>query len=72
MDIKGRLKRGIYDKPDDFNLQIIKFPFLSSKIHSACTYGQYALIRRIKLLYVIRIKKHNKLIGNAKLTSFGQ
>lgn len=70
LDINGRLKRGIYDKPDDF-----KFPFLSNKIHSARTYGQYALIRRIKLLYVIRIKKNrNKLIVNAnlKLTSFGQ
>ena len=39
IDTEGRLHTKIYDKRDDFNFPIINFPFLSSKIPSAPSYG---------------------------------
>ena len=41
IDVDGRLHTKIYDKRDDFNFPIINFPFLSSNIPSAPSYGVY-------------------------------
>ena len=37
----GKLTTRLYDKRDDFNFPIVNFPFLSSNIPSAPTYGVY-------------------------------
>ena len=37
----GRLKTKLYDKRDDFSFPIVIFPFLSSNIPAAPTYGVY-------------------------------
>ena len=37
----GKLANRLYDKRDDFNFPIVNFPFLSSNIPSAPTYGVY-------------------------------
>ena len=37
----GKLTTRFYDKWDDFNFPIVKFPFLSSNIPSAPAYGVY-------------------------------
>ena len=37
----GKLTTRLYDKRDDFNFPIVNFPFLSSNISSAPTYGVY-------------------------------
>ena len=41
MTTDGRLNTKIYDKRDDFNFPIVKFPFLSSNITAAPAYGVY-------------------------------
>ena len=38
----GKLTTRLYDKLDDFNFPIVKFPFLSSNIPSAPAYDVYA------------------------------
>ena len=37
----NRLYTKLYDKRDDFNIHIVSFPFLSSKIPSGTSYGVY-------------------------------
>ena len=37
----NRLYTNLYDKRDDFNFHIVKFPFLSSNIPSGPSYGVY-------------------------------
>ena len=37
----GQLRTSLYDKRDDFNFHITKFPFLSSNIPSSQTYGAF-------------------------------
>ena len=39
----NRLYTKLYDKRDDFNFHIVKFPFLSSNIPSGPAYGVYIL-----------------------------
>ena len=41
MTTDGRLNTKIYDKRDDFNFPIVKFPFLCSNIPAAPAYGVY-------------------------------
>ena len=37
----GKLTTRLYEKRDDFNFPVVNFPFLSSNIPSAPTYGVY-------------------------------
>ena len=37
----GKLSTKLYDKPDDFDVHIVSFPFLSSNIPSSSSYGVY-------------------------------
>ena len=40
-DSGGKLSTGLYEKRDDFDFHIVKFPFLSSNIPSGPSYGVY-------------------------------
>jgi len=40
-DINGTLTTKLYDKRDDFNFFIVKYPFLDSNIPSSPAYGIY-------------------------------
>jgi len=40
-DIYGTLTTKLYDKRDDFNFPIVKYPFLGSKIPSSPAHGVY-------------------------------
>ena len=41
IDNEGRLRTKFYDKRDDFNFPIVKFPFICSNIPAAPAYGVY-------------------------------
>jgi hypothetical protein len=41
IDSLGRLKTKLYDKRDDFNFPIVKFPFICSNIPAAPAYRVY-------------------------------
>ena len=41
IDKNGHLNTKLYDKRDDFNFQIVNFPFLSSNIPASPAYGVY-------------------------------
>ena len=41
IDSEGRLGTKLYDKRDDFNIPIVKFPFICSNISAALAYGVY-------------------------------
>jgi hypothetical protein len=41
IDSRGRLRRKLYDKRDDFNVPIVNFPFICSKFSTASAYGVY-------------------------------
>jgi hypothetical protein len=41
IDSEGRLRTKLYDKRDDFNFPIVKFPFICSNITAAPAYGVY-------------------------------
>ena len=41
IDSGGKLSTRLYDKCDDFDLRIVKFPFLSSNMPSGPSYGVY-------------------------------
>jgi hypothetical protein len=38
---EGRLRTKLYDKRDDFNFPIVKFPFICTNIPAAPAYGVY-------------------------------
>ena len=39
IDSRGRLRRKLYDKRDDFNVPILNFPFICSNFSTAPAYG---------------------------------
>jgi hypothetical protein len=41
IDSRGRLRRKLYDKRDDFNVPIVNFPFICSNFSTAPAYGVY-------------------------------
>jgi hypothetical protein len=41
IDSEGGLGTKLYDKRDDFNIPIVKFPFICSNIPTALSYGVY-------------------------------
>ena len=41
IDSRGRLRRKLYDKKDDFNVPIVNFPFICSNFSTAPAYGVY-------------------------------
>ena len=41
VDSEGRLRTKLYDKRDDFNIPIVKFPFMRSTFAAAPAYGVY-------------------------------
>jgi hypothetical protein len=41
IDSEDRLRKKHYDKRDDFNFSMMNFPFISSNIPAASTYGVY-------------------------------
>jgi hypothetical protein len=41
IDSRGRLRRKLYDKIDDFNVPIVNFPFICSNFSTAYAYGVY-------------------------------
>ena len=41
IDSAGRLGTKLYDKRDDFNIPIVKFPFICSNIPAALAYSVY-------------------------------
>jgi hypothetical protein len=41
IDSRGRLRRKLYDKRDDFNVSIVNFPFICSNFSTAPAYGVY-------------------------------
>jgi hypothetical protein len=41
IDSRGRLRRKLYDKRDDFNVPIVNFPFICSNFLTAPAYGVY-------------------------------
>jgi hypothetical protein len=41
IDSEGRLRKKLYDKRDDFNIPIVKFPFICSNILETLAYGIY-------------------------------
>ena len=43
IDSRGKLSTRLYDKRDEFDFQIVNFPFLSSNIPSGPFYGVYIL-----------------------------
>ena len=53
------LLTNLYDKLDDFNFQIVNFPFLSSKIPSGSSYDVY-------ILQLIRYARCYILLDNCK------
>jgi hypothetical protein len=57
IDSEGRLRAKLYDKRDDFNFPIVKFPLVCSNIPAAPAYGVYIshLIDIPELVAPIRI-----------------
>ena len=57
IDSRGRLRRKLYDKRDDFNVSIVNFPFICSNFSTAPAYGVYIsqMIRYSGLVVPIRI-----------------
>ena len=45
IDSAGKLSTKLYDKGDDFDIQMVNFPFLSSNIPSGFSYGVYTYHR---------------------------
>ena len=43
----GKLSSKLYDKPDDFDVHIVNFPFLSSNIPSSPWYGVHFAAHKI-------------------------
>ena len=41
IDSEGQLGTKLYDKRDDFNIPVVKFPFICSNIPAALAYGVY-------------------------------
>ena len=44
IDSEGRLRKKLYDKRDDFNIPIVKFPFICSNILETPAYGIYTSV----------------------------
>ena len=60
----------IYDKPDDFDFEIVNFPFLDGDVPSPTSYGVYIsqLIRFSRAsAYVADFNTHNKLLSQKLL-----
>ena len=57
IDSRGRLRRRLYEKRDDFNVPIVNFPFICSNFSTALAYGIYIsqMIRYSELVVPIRI-----------------
>ena len=61
--VNGRFVIGIYHKVDDFDFEVISFPFPSSNIHSHVGYSSFysQLVRYFRLsnnltYYIVRVK----------------
>ena len=67
----GQLRNSLYDKRDDFNFHITKFPFLSSNIPSSPAYGVFIsqLIRYVRACssyecFILKVARlSSKLLG---------
>jgi hypothetical protein len=59
IDSRGRLRRKLYDKRDDFNVPIVNFPFICSNFSTAPAYGVY-ISQMFKLNGIDAINKITK------------
>ena len=68
MDLHGFVSCKIYDKRDDFDFEIVNFPFLDGDVRRAASYAVYIsqLIRFARVSNVTDFNTRNKLL-TAKL-----
>ena len=69
--VKGKFVIGIYHKVDDFNFEVISFPFPSSNIHSQVGYSSFysQLVRYYRLCnnlndFIVRVKMLKEKLSN--------
>jgi hypothetical protein len=58
IDSRGRLRRKLYDKRDDFNVPIVNFPFICSNFSAAPTYG----------VYISQMMRYSVMVTTVKLS----
>jgi len=70
-DINGTLTTKLYDKRDDFNFQIVNYPFLDSNIPSSLAYGVFMsqLIRYSRTCNSYQDFLHRSVLLTRKLLS---
>ena len=69
----GIVSSKIYDKRDDFNFEIVNFPFLDGEVPRSPSYGVYIsqLIRCARVCYNVDDFNHRNLFLTAKLLKQG-